>query len=59
MFAVNPFNNIVPVAVAQLLGSVLDELLIAGVGLTITVVEADAEGQLIVGLVYAAVAVTV
>ena len=49
----------VPVAVAQFVGSVLDELLIAGVGLTTTVVDADAEGQLIVGLVYEAVAVTV
>ena len=43
--AVNPFKIMVPVALAQFDGLVNDELLIAGVGFTTTIVDAVAEGQ--------------
>ena len=43
--AVNPFKIMVPVALAQFDGLVNDELLIAGVGFTTTIVDAGADGQ--------------
>ena len=43
--AVNPFKIMVPVALAQFVGLVNDELLIAGVGFTTTIVDAVADGQ--------------
>jgi hypothetical protein len=50
---------IVPVEDAQFVGPELDDELIAGVGFTVTIVLAEADGQLMLGDVYAAVAVTV
>jgi hypothetical protein len=43
--AINPFKIILPVALAQFDGLVNDELLIAGVGFTTTIVDAVADGQ--------------
>jgi len=40
---------IVPVEEAQFVGPVLDDELIAGVALTVTIVFAEADGQLILG----------
>ena len=54
----NPFNVILPVALAQFVG--FDELLpvIAGVGFTTTVVVPAEDGQLMLLAAYAAVAIT-
>jgi hypothetical protein len=57
--AVNPFKIILPVALAQFDGLVNDELLIAGVGFTTTIVDAVADGQFnVVVVIYVAVAIT-
>ena len=47
--AISPFKIILPEEVAQFVGPVLDDELIAGVALTVTIVFADADGQLILG----------
>jgi len=43
--AVNPFKIMVPVALAQFVGLVDDEVVIIGVGFTTTIVDAVADGQ--------------
>ena len=42
---VRPFKIMVPVALAQFVGFVDDEVVIAGVGFTTTIVDAVADGQ--------------
>ncbi len=57
--AVNPFKIMVPVELAQFVGLVDDEIPIAGVGFTTTIVDAVADGQFnVVVVIYVAVAIT-
>jgi hypothetical protein len=49
VLAVSPFKIIAPVEDAQFVGPELDDELIAGVGFTVTIVLAEADGQLMLG----------